>query len=132
MRFSPATLTLYELGGGLVSLTILVPFYLMQFPAAYYIPTVSDWLWLFILAGFCTVLCFDLQLNALKKISPFTANIAYNMEPVYGIILAFVIFRENKLLDIHFYAGVGLILLSVVLPTGRVWLKEGRGLRVEG
>ena len=130
VRFSPSILTLYELGGGLVALSILVPFYLMQFPATYYLPTTADWVWLIILAGFCTVLCFDLQLNALKKISPFTANIAYNMEPVYGIILAFIIFRENKLLNTHFYLGVGLIILSVILQTGRVWYREGRRFRV--
>ncbi|MBC7890497.1 MAG: EamA family transporter [Ferruginibacter sp.] len=126
MRFSPATLTLYELGGGLAALTVLVPFYLLQFPAGYLLPTTEDWVWLTILACVCTVLCFDLQLNALKKISPFTANIAYNMEPVYGIILAFIIFRENKLLNMHFYLGVGLIILSVLLQTGRVWFREGR------
>ena len=125
LRFNPSTLTLYELGGGLVSLSVLVPFYLFQFPATYYFPTREDWLWLLILACFCTVLSFDLQLNALKKISPFTANIAYNMEPVYGIILAFLIFRENKLLNGHFYLGVALIMLSVVLQTGRVWCKAG-------
>ncbi len=123
-RFSPATLTLYELGGGLVALSVLLPFYLLQFPAIYYFPSSSDWVWLIVLASLCTVLCFDLQLNALKKISPFTANIAYNMEPVYGIILAFIIFRENKLLDWHFYLGVGLIILSVLLQTGRVWFRE--------
>jgi drug/metabolite transporter (DMT)-like permease len=123
-RFSPATLTLYELGGGLLALTFLVPLYLLQFPATYYFPTTTDWGWLLLLAIVCTVLCFDLQLNALKKISPFTANIAYNMEPVYGIILAFIIFRENKLLDMHFYMGVLLIILSVVLQTGRVWLSN--------
>jgi drug/metabolite transporter (DMT)-like permease len=126
VRFSPATLTLYELGGGLVALTLLIPFYLAQFPAVYYLPTIADWGWLLILAIVCTVLCFDLQLNALKKISPFTANIAYNMEPVYGIILAFLIFKENKLLDTHFYIGVGLIIISVLLQTGRVWLKNRR------
>lgn len=123
VRFSPSVLTLYELGGGLATLTVLLPFYLIEFPAIYYLPTPSDWIWLIILACVCTVLCFDLQLNALKKISPFTANIAYNMEPVYGIILAFIIFRENKLLNIHFYIGVGLIILSVLLQTGRVWRK---------
>lgn len=121
IRFSPATLTLYELGGGFVALTVLIPFYLWQFPASYYLPTAMDWFWLVILACVCTVLCFDLQLSALKKISPFTANIAYNMEPVYGIILAFIIFKENKLLNTHFYIGVGLIILSVLLQTGRVW-----------
>ena len=122
IRYSPTTLTLYELGGGLLAVTLLIPFYLMRFPAFYYLPTASDWVWLLVLAGICTVLCFDLQLNALKKISPFTANIAYNMEPVYGIILAFIVFRENQLLEVHFYLGLVLILLSVVLQTGRVWL----------
>ncbi len=130
VRFSPSILTLYELGGGFVALSILVPFYLMQFPATYYLPTTADWIWLIILACVCTVLCFNLQLNALKKISPFTANIAYNMEPVYGIILAFIIFRENKLLNTHFYLGVGLIILSVILQTGRVWYREGRRFKV--
>ena len=124
VHFSPSTLTLYELGGGLLALTLLVPLYLLYFPAAYYFPTSMDWLWLVFLACVCTVLCFDLQLNALRKISPFTANIAYNMEPVYGIILAFIFFHENKLLDIYFYLGVGLILLSVVLQTTRVWYKN--------
>jgi drug/metabolite transporter (DMT)-like permease len=125
-RFSPATLTLYEMGGGLLALTIIIPFYLLFFPALYYLPTALDWIWLVILAGVCTVLCFDLQLNALKKISPFTSNIAYNMEPVYGIILAFVVFKENKLLDIHFYLGLALILSSVILQTARVWLANRR------
>ncbi len=125
-RFSPATLTLYEMGGGLLTLTIIIPFYLLFFPALYYLPTALDWIWLVILAGVCTVLCFDLQLNALKKISPFTSNIAYNMEPVYGIILAFIVFKENKLLDIHFYLGLALILLSVILQTARVWLANRR------
>ena len=64
-RFTPETVTVYELGGGFVALTFLVPLYLMQFPAAYYLPTGTDWFWLLILAWFCTVLSFDLQLNAL-------------------------------------------------------------------
>lgn len=119
-RFSPGILTFYELGGGLIALTLLVPLYLYQFPATYYLPTTSDWLWLLVLAWFCTVLSFDLQLNALKKISAFTANLTYNLEPVYGIILAFIFFKENKELNQHFYIGVGLIFLAVVLQMIRV------------
>ena len=120
VRFSPRVLTFYELGGGLIALTILVPLYLMKFPAAYYLPSSTDWLWLLVLAWLCTVLCFDLQLNALKKISAFTANLTYNLEPVYGIILAFIFFKENKELDVHFYIGVGLIGLAVVLQMIRI------------
>jgi len=98
----------------------LVPFYLMEFPALYYMPTTTDWLWLMILAVLCTVVSFDLQLNALKKISAFTANLTYNLEPVYGIILAFIFFRENENLKPAFYVGVLLILLAVILQMLRV------------
>lgn len=120
-RFTPQTLTLYELGGGFLLLSLLMPFYLQQFPATYYLPTNWDWVWLFILAWLCTVLCFDLQLNALKKLSPFTANLTYNLEPVYGIVFSFLFFRENKLLNWHFYVGVGLILLAVMLQMCKLW-----------
>lgn len=117
LRFSPKTLTLYELGGGLLVLSFLIPVYLLKFPALYYWPTVSDWLWLLVLAWFCTVLSFDLQLNALKKISAYTVNLTYNLEPVYGIILAFIFFKENEHLNRAFYMGVTLIILAVVLQT---------------
>ncbi len=120
VRFNPQILTLYELGGGLIALTFLVPLYLYQFPATYYLPTSSDWIWLFVLAWFCTVLSFNLQLNALKKISAFTANLTYNLEPVYGIILAFIFFKENNELNMSFYFGVALILLAVVLQMLRI------------
>lgn len=129
LTYSPKILTLYELGGGLLALTVLVPFYLVQFPAAYYIPTTSDWLWLLVLAWLCTVLSFDLQLNALKKISAFTANLTYNLEPVYGIILAFIFFNENENLHREFYIGVLLILLAVVLQMFRVY-NEQRKLKL--
>ena len=117
---SPKILTLYELGGGLIALTFLVPLYLVQFPATYYMPTTTDWLWLLVLAWLCTVLSFDLQLNALKKISAFTANLTYNLEPVYGIVLAFIFFKENENLHREFYIGVALILLAVVLQMMRI------------
>ena len=130
INHSPEILTLYELGGGFLTLSIIVPFYIAFFPAAYYIPTGYDWLWLLILSWLCTILCFDLQLKALKKISPFTSNLAYNLEPVYGIILAFIFFNENKSLNMQFYFGVGLILLAVVLQMGRVWYFKRRMLAV--
>lgn len=128
VRFSPRILTLYELTGGLLALTLLVPLYLIQFPAAYYLPTPGDWGWLLILAWLCTVLSFDLQLKALKKISAFTANLTYNLEPVYGIILAFIFFNESENLNSHFYIGLALILLAVVLQMVKVAWENKRKL----
>ncbi len=123
---SPKTLTLYELGGGLFALTFLVPFYILQFPASYYLPTTNDWLWLLVMAWLCTVVSFDLQLNALKKVSAFTANLTYNMEPVYGVILAFIFFKENEKLHHAFYIGVLLIVLAVALQMFRIAMQQQR------
>ena len=120
-KFSPKMVTFYEMSGGFISLCIIVPIYLNFFPAEYFIPTFSDWMWLLILAVFCTVLSFILQLNALKLISAFTANLTYNLEPVYSIVLAFVIFKENKFLGRGFYFGFALILLAITLQMIREW-----------
>lgn len=119
-HFSAKTVTLYEMSGGLLALTLIIPFYLKFFPAEYYLPSVTDWLWLLVLGWLCTVLSFILQLNALKKVSPFTANLTYNLEPIYGILLAFIIFQENKYLSAGFYYGLSLILLAVILQMVRV------------
>lgn len=116
-RFSSKDLTLYELGAGLLVLSFLLPAYLWFFPASYYLPSSSDWGWLIILAVLCTLLSFDLQLNALKKISAFTANLTYNLEPIYGILLAFIFFKENRLFHYEFFIGLSLILLSILLHT---------------
>jgi drug/metabolite transporter (DMT)-like permease len=116
-----ANLTLYELGGGWLMLSLLLPLYLQFSPAEKYIPSLNDWFWLLMLALFCTVLAFQLSVNALKKISPFTANLTYNLEPVYGILLAFLLYNENKDLGKGFYWGILLIVASVVIQTVRVW-----------
>jgi drug/metabolite transporter (DMT)-like permease len=126
IRFTPKTLTIYELGGGLLLLSAALPFYLTHFPASYYLPTHSDWGWLIILAVLCTVLSFDLQLNALKKISAFTSNLTYNLEPLYGIILAFIFFGESKMLHPGFYLGAAFILLAIVLQMLLVLWKAKR------
>ncbi len=130
-EFSAKTVTLYEMCGGVIAITFIIPFYLKYFPADYYLPTAKDWLWLLVLAWLCTVFAFVLALNALKKISPFTASLAYNLEPVYGIILAFIIFKENKYLSTGFYYGLGLILLAVILQMARVVFKAKKDKSIE-
>lgn len=120
-RYDPETLTFYEMTGGFLLLSLLMPFYLRFNNGYYFWPTINDCLYLLILVLVCTVLCFHLQFRALKHISAFTVNLSYNLEPVYGIILAFLFFRENESLHRYFYLGVALILLSVVLQTKRVW-----------
>jgi drug/metabolite transporter (DMT)-like permease len=84
------------------------------------LPTASDWVWLVLLSTFCTVLAMDLSLQALQKVSAFTQNLTLNLEPVYGIVLAFAVYHENKYLSGSFYIGFGLIFFSVALQMIRV------------
>jgi drug/metabolite transporter (DMT)-like permease len=120
-RVPSETVTLYELSGGFVALTAMMPLYLSLFPASTLVPNWQDWIWLLILAWACTVLAFNLSMAALHKISAFTVNLSYNLEPVYGILLAFLLFREDKYMNNGFYVGMALILLSIVLQTMRLW-----------
>ena len=122
--YDPGTITLYEMTGGFAILTLILPFYLYFSPVASMIPSVSDLGWLLILSLFCTVLAFNLSVRSLSKISPFTVNLSFNLEPVYGIALAFLIYKEYKEVGISFYIGIAIIFLTVVLQTVRVFLQS--------
>ena len=119
-QIAPQTMMLYELSGGLLILTLLMPFYLQRFPTTHLLPSFEEWGWLLILSWVCTVWGMDLMLQALKKVSAFTQNLSLNLEPVYGILLAFILFHEQKQLQISFYYGFALIAFSVVLQMFRV------------
>jgi drug/metabolite transporter (DMT)-like permease len=121
---SPETVTMYELSGGFLFLTILLPFYLKLFPAKYIFPNMDDWFWLLLLSWVCTVIAFNLSMNALKKISAFTVNLTYNLEPVYGILLAFVVLEENKYLNSGFYIGFALIIITIILQMVNIYNKK--------
>lgn len=115
------TITFYEIGGGWLVLNVVVPVYLFYTPVSTYIPNGKDLFWLLFMSLFCTVLAFNLSVRALSKVSPFTVNLSFNLEPVYGILLAFIIYKEHQSLGPSFYAGISIIIMTVVLQTLKVW-----------
>ena len=123
-RMNAETLLTWQLSGGVVILSVFLPFYLQRFPVPSFFPSLRDWMWLVILAWFCSVLAFQLSIAALRKLTAFTVNLTYNLEPVYGIALAFALFGENKELRPGFYYGFALIVLAVCLQTLRVWYQR--------
>ncbi|MBX2953865.1 MAG: EamA family transporter [Leadbetterella sp.] len=116
-KFDTRVINFYQIVGGTVGLTLLMPLYLHFFPTDHLIPGFSDTLYLLMLALFCTVGLYLLFAEALKQIPAFTVNLTFNLEPVYAIILAFIIFKEAKEVNFSFYAGLFLVMTSVVLQT---------------
>jgi drug/metabolite transporter (DMT)-like permease len=127
--YEPGEIMLYQLTGGFVGLSFLLPVYQYYFPEKNFIPAGNDWLWLTILSWVCTILTFFLYIRSLKKISAFTMNLTLTLEPVYGIILAFFIFHENEFLNNWFYLGFALIAIAVVFHMWRL-MREAAGRRL--
>jgi len=120
-KINAQTILTYQLSGGFITLSLLMPFYLHAFPTSYIIPGLSDWMWLLVLAWFCSVLAFQFSVSALQKLTAFTVNLSFNLEPVYGILLAFFVYHENRELNWSFFIGLGLIVLALCLQMWRVW-----------
>lgn len=123
------TMLFYEMVGGFLCLSLMLPFYLHFFPVDSFIPSQLNFFYLLIFSLFCTIGLYMLQIQVLKHISAFTLNLSYNLEPVYSIILAMIIFGEAKDLDWSFYSGLGLIILSVILQMWSV-IDERRKLNL--
>lgn len=114
-RINVETMLAWQQTGGLIFLSILLPFYLQKFPVDTIAPGINNFLWLLVLALFCSVIAFQFSSNALKRLSAFTVNLTYNLEPVYGILLAFIIYNENQFLSNWFYLGFSIIAAVLVL-----------------
>lgn len=114
-HISSETVSFYEIFAGLLALTLFLPCYIAYFEPAKLLPTGTDWLLIAVLAIVCTHIPLVLSLHALKHLSAFTLNLSINLEPVYGIALAFLIFGENKNMDAGFFIGTFIIMASVLL-----------------
>lgn len=116
------TVLMYQMLGGLVVVSLLIPLYLLFIPSSQPVVVVPEDrnLWfLLAMSLFCTVGLYILQIQALKRLPAFTVNLTYNLEPCYTIILAFLLFGEGRELNLSFYIGILCILLSVALQTWR-------------
>ncbi|MGV3460921.1 MAG: DMT family transporter [Flavobacterium sp.] len=113
-RYNPATISFYELLGGVGCFSL----YLLlsgSFTAEFFILSPNDWLWLFVLGSFCTAYAFIASVQVMKFLSPYTVMLTINMEPVYGIILAVLVFKDKEKMGMPFYIGAAIILITVIV-----------------
>ncbi|MFV0605611.1 MAG: DMT family transporter [Niabella sp.] len=114
-RTNMQTVLTWQMTGGFITLSLVMPFYLKAFPVSSLLPSLNDFLWLLVLSWLCSVIAFQFSLNALKKLSAFTVSLSYNLEPLYGIIMAFIIFKENQSLNSGFYLGLSVVCFTLIL-----------------
>jgi len=109
----PLVITFVELFAATCICSLILPFMLWQSPETQVLPSAQDWIWLLVLVLVCTLLPYYLSLQAMRHISAFATNLTINLEPVYGVLLAALLFREDKDLNPNFYLGMLVILVAV-------------------
>ena len=105
------SITFYEFTGALLCVTI-VSLWAQQQPWSL-LKTPLDLFWLLILSVGCTVFPFIEATKIGKHINPFTMVLVNNLEPVYGIVLSFLIFNKSEVMNLSFYLGAGIIIAGV-------------------
>jgi drug/metabolite transporter (DMT)-like permease len=118
-QYDSKLLNFYQMLSGTVVLGLALPIFYYLFPSERFIPSFSDGIYLILLALFCTVGLYVLFAESLKKLSAFTVNLSFNLEPIYSIIIAFLFFNEGKQVNTSFYVGLAFVLVSVLLQTLR-------------
>ena len=106
-----------------ISLFILV--FKGGFSAEFFTLSKMDWFYLFILASVCTAYAFIASIYILKFLSPYTLVLTYNLEPVYGILLAIFIFPDTEKMEFSFYIGT-LIIISTIIINSILKIKNNK------
>jgi len=116
-RVSPYAITFYEMISIVITLGALMGGYKLfnpdhQFQLA---PTWQDWIYIALLAGVCSVYAYSVAVELMKKVSVFLIQLTLNLEPVYGIVMAVIIFGQREKMNVNFYIGTVIILCAVAL-----------------
>lgn len=126
--YDATVISFYELGGGVLFFTVILLF-TERFSIDFFQLSVNDLFYLLILSSVCTAYAFIASTSLMKFLSPYTVMLTINLEPVYGIILAVLIFQEKEKMSVEFYIGACIILLTVIvnaiLKSRKSKVKEG-------
>lgn len=114
-QHTATVISFYEFLSGVLFISLYILFFGKGFSADFFNLSSSDFGYLFILASICTAYAFIASVYVMKLISPYTVVLTYNLEPVYGIVLAIILFPDKEKMSPSFYYGVAIILITVIL-----------------
>lgn len=115
-EYDATSISFYQLLFGVLGVTLFLLF-TNGFTADFFVLKRNDWLYLFVLSSICTAWAFIASVKVMRVLTPYTVMLTINLEPVYAIILALIIFGEKEQMNAEFYYGA-LIVLIVVLLNG--------------
>jgi drug/metabolite transporter (DMT)-like permease len=107
-------ITVYEFFAGFLFVSVYLLFD-GKFNAQFFQISGTDWMLILVLASICTAYAFTASVHVMKRLSPYTVMLTTNLEPVYGIVLAYFIIGEDEKMSMPFYIGSTLILITVIL-----------------
>jgi len=116
-RIPSNTITFYEMLGACLMILLFMPLYKNSWASQgvlQLVPTFEDWIYIAIMAWACSVYAYSAAITLMKKLSVFFIQLALNLEPVYGIILALIVFGQQEVMSLNFYVGTLIILSAVV------------------
>lgn len=113
-QYDAASISFYQLFFGVIGVTIFL-FFTNSFTTSFFELKPTDWLYLFVLSSICTAWAFIASVKVMKVLTPYTVMLTINLEPIYAIILALLIFKEKEKMNIEFYYGAFIVLLVVLL-----------------
>lgn len=115
-RIHPYTITFYEMIGAFACTALFLPFYQATWAVnneLSLVPNLMDWIYLGVLSFVCSVYAYSAGIELLKRLSVFFVQLTLNLEPLYGIIMALIIFGESEKMQFEFYVGTAIIIAAV-------------------
>ncbi|AXT20597.1 DMT family transporter [Flavobacteriaceae bacterium AU392] len=109
-----SVISFYEFISGVFFLSLFILIFGLGFESGFFNLSLLDWKYILVLGSICTAYAFIAGVHVMKKINPYTVVLTFNLEPVYGIVLAFLLFPEKEKMSIEFYIGAILIISTVI------------------
>lgn len=113
-KTNSAIISLYELMGGFIVITLIF-LATGQLEISELSLTLNQLFWLLLLGTICTSFAFLIGVYVMKFIPAYTVNLSVNLEPIYAIILAVLIFKQSEVMSLNFYLGSSIVVGSILL-----------------
>ncbi len=110
----PSVITFYEFLSGFLFISLYFIFQ-GKFTQDFFVLTFNNWVLLFVLASICTAYAFTASVRVMRRLTPYTVMLTTNLEPVYGIVLAYFIIGGKEKMSTEFYVGAFIIVITVIL-----------------